>query len=61
MFIDIDSGATTDHYYVDEGVIYAYTIELRDAGHYGYVLPLEYILPTAQETWNGIKAMINAM
>jgi len=60
-YLDVASGVTVDHYYDNEGVIYTYTIELRDTGRYGFELPPEYILPTAQETWNGLKAMIAAI
>lgn len=28
---------------------YTYTIELRDGGTYGFILPVRYILPTARE------------
>ncbi|XP_055299554.1 carboxypeptidase B-like [Sitodiplosis mosellana] len=31
------------------GVKYSYTAELRDKGHYGFVLPPEFIEPTAKE------------
>lgn len=55
------SGDTTDHYYENEGVVYSYTIELRDSGTYGFQLPPDQIVPTATETWNGLKAMINAI
>merc|ERR1711992_74519 len=30
---------------------YVYSIELRDTGLYGFILPPEQIIPTAQETW----------
>lgn len=58
---DIASGDTTDHYYESEGVVHSYTIELRDSGTYGFQLPPDQIVPTATETWNGLKAMINAI
>ncbi|XP_057372789.1 carboxypeptidase A1-like [Daphnia carinata] len=57
----IASGTTTDHYYVNEGVVHSYTIELRDQGRYGFQLPASLIVPTATETWNGIKAYMNAI
>jgi len=30
---------------------YVYSIELRDTGLYGFILPPEQIIPTAEETW----------
>lgn len=57
----IASGVSTDHYYVNEGVLHSYTIELRDTGLYGFELPPRLIVPTATETWNGIKAFMNAI
>jgi len=33
------------------GIPYVYTIELRDTGAYGFLLPPEQIIPTAEETW----------
>ena len=59
--LDIASGVSTDHYYVNEGVLHSYTIELRDTGLYGFELPPRLIVPTATETWNGIKAFMNAI
>ncbi|XP_046460329.1 carboxypeptidase B-like [Daphnia pulex] len=59
--IYIASGVTTDHYYENEGIVHSYTIELRDSGTYGFQLPPDQIVPTAIETWNGLKAMINAI
>ncbi|MFT7799285.1 carboxypeptidase A1-like [Arapaima gigas] len=44
------SGTTADWGY-SSGLKYSYTFELRDTGHYGFLLPAEQILPTAQETW----------
>lgn len=31
------------------GIKYSYTIELRDTGRYGFVLPARFIVPTAKE------------
>ena len=33
------------------GVPYVYSIELRDTGLYGFLLPPDQIIPTAEETW----------
>merc|ERR1712130_915555 len=30
---------------------YVYSIELRDTGLYGFILPPEQIIPTAEEAW----------
>ena len=40
------------------GVKYSYTLELRDKGHYGFVLPPHLIMPTAREAWDGVKAAV---
>jgi hypothetical protein len=38
------------------GVRYSYTVEMRDAGERGMILPAQQIVPTAEETWAGIYA-----
>ncbi|KFU85176.1 Carboxypeptidase A1 [Chaetura pelagica] len=43
-------GTATDWAY-DQGVKYSFTMELRDTGRYGFLLPSNQILPTATETW----------
>nr|CAH0103526.1 unnamed protein product [Daphnia galeata] len=58
---DVGSGVTTDYYYEAEGVLHSYTIELRDDGTYGFLLPPDQIIPTAIETWNGIKAFVKSI
>jgi len=35
----------------DFGIEFSIGMELRDTGHYGFVLPPEQIIPTAEETW----------
>ncbi|XP_029472695.1 carboxypeptidase A1-like [Rhinatrema bivittatum] len=44
------SGGTIDWTY-DHGIKYSYTFELRDTGRYGFALPANQIIPTAEETW----------
>lgn len=38
------------------GIPYVYLLELRDRGEYGFMLPARDILPSAEETWQGIVA-----
>ncbi len=40
---------------------YVFTIELRDTGNYGFVLPANQILPTGKETWEGFKYLLAGM
>ncbi|KAI0229672.1 Carboxypeptidase B [Lamellibrachia satsuma] len=40
---------------------YVYTVELRDSGHFGFLLPPDQILPTGNETWAAVKAMMTAI
>lgn len=35
----------------------SFTVELRDTGRYGFVLPPNLILPTCEENWAAIKAL----
>ncbi|KAF2368759.1 Peptidase M14 carboxypeptidase A [Trinorchestia longiramus] len=37
------------------GVPYSFTLELRDTGSKGFILPASQILPTVKETWAGVK------
>ena len=53
------SGGSVDWTYGDQGVI-SYTIEVRDTGAYGFVMPPEEILPNARENWEGALAMMEA-
>uniref|UniRef100_A0A8C5PDW6 Carboxypeptidase A2 n=1 Tax=Leptobrachium leishanense TaxID=445787 RepID=A0A8C5PDW6_9ANUR len=48
------SGGSIDWTY-DIGIKYSFAFELRDTGRYGFLLPATQILPTAQETYLGLK------
>nr|XP_036875416.1 carboxypeptidase A4 isoform X2 [Manis javanica] len=51
------SGSSTDWAY-DNGIKYAFTFELRDTGHYGFLLPANQIIPTVEETWLGLRTIM---
>ena len=57
-FTDIESGTTKDYIYGHLHVRYTFSMELRDTGKHGFLLPRNLIEPTARETFEGIKAMI---
>ncbi|XP_077990830.1 carboxypeptidase B-like [Glandiceps talaboti] len=50
------SGGSKDWGYGDQGIPYSYTIELRDDGTYGFLLPEDQIYPTVTENYEGLKA-----
>uniref|UniRef100_A0A8C6M3T3 Carboxypeptidase A1 n=1 Tax=Nothobranchius furzeri TaxID=105023 RepID=A0A8C6M3T3_NOTFU len=52
------SGGAIDWTY-NQGIKYSYTFELRDTGLYGFILPASQIVPTASETWLGLKVIMN--
>lgn len=39
------------------GIKYSYTIELRDKGSYGFLLPPSQIMPTGKETFAAVKTI----
>ncbi|XP_073506851.1 carboxypeptidase A2-like [Phyllobates terribilis] len=51
------SGGSIDWTY-DIGIKYSFAFELRDTGRYGFLLPSNQILPTAQETWLGLQKIL---
>ncbi|XP_042882433.1 carboxypeptidase B-like [Penaeus japonicus] len=54
------SGTSIDWSY-SSGVVHTYTLELRDTGSNGFLLPATEIIPTGQETWAGLIAAILAI
>ncbi|XP_066995955.2 carboxypeptidase B [Anabrus simplex] len=55
------SGGSDDWAKGSAGVKYAYTVELRDRGRYGFVLPAQYIVPTAKEAFAAARTVAEAV
>ncbi|KAK7402775.1 hypothetical protein QQX98_011484 [Neonectria punicea] len=55
------TGAAPDHVYSIGGADFSYTIELRDTGDFGFVLPPAQIKPTAEEQWEGQKVLLSLL
>jgi len=51
----ITSGSSNDYTYGALNVTYSYTIELRDTGRYGFVLPPSEIIPTGEESFAAVR------
>lgn len=55
LLIGPTSGCADDWAYEVANITYSYTYELRDTGRFGFLLPAQYIIPTAEETLEGLK------
>ncbi|GFY46730.1 carboxypeptidase A2 [Trichonephila inaurata madagascariensis] len=53
------SGSASDWVYDVAGVRYSFSVELRDRGVFGFLLPRTEIIPTSEETWAGISAIVS--
>ncbi|XP_077503073.1 uncharacterized protein LOC144113694 [Amblyomma americanum] len=53
----ITSGAALDWVYDKAKVKHTFVIELRDRGLFGFILPREFITPTGDELFSGLKAL----
>ena len=51
------SGSSVDWVYSKAGVKYSFALELRDKGRHGFLLPVDQISSTNEETWAGLRAM----
>ena len=49
LCILLSTGGSDDWAKGTARIKYSYTVELRDRGSYGFILPVQYILPTARE------------
>ncbi|XP_077452315.1 carboxypeptidase A1-like [Stigmatopora argus] len=52
------SGGSTDWAY-NNGIKYSFTLELRDMGRYGLLLPANQIIPTAEEAWVALMVIMD--
>ena len=57
VVISTDSGCVEDYTYGVCGIKYSYSVELRDTGKYGFLLPPEQIIPTGEEISAAFAAM----
>lgn len=62
-FSDPASGGTYDWVRDSVGVKWAYALELRPGPNAfnGFILPTSQIVPTAEETWAGLKSIAGEM
>ena len=59
--LDAAAGGSEDWTYGELGVKYSFSVELRDKGRYGFLLPANQIIPTGEETFQGLKALVKAI
>ncbi|KAF3936032.1 hypothetical protein ABW19_dt0209978 [Dactylella cylindrospora] len=52
------TGDSTDYTYGALNITHSYGVELRDTGRYGFLLPANQIVPSAEEAWDGFKVLI---
>jgi len=58
---DVASGSSEDWVKSVAGVPYPYTLELRDNGTYGFLLPAEFIDRSGRETYNALNTLCGAV
>ncbi|KAG7317646.1 hypothetical protein KOW79_018681 [Hemibagrus wyckioides] len=56
----VSSGSSIDWAYKN-GISYAFAFELRDTGHYGFLLPEALIAPTCTETMRAVRAIASGL
>jgi carboxypeptidase A4 len=55
------SGSSVDYAFEQAKATYSMTVELRDTGRYGFVLPPAQIVPAVEETWAGLTYLVKNM
>lgn len=57
----VTTGSAPDHVYSVGQAKFSYTIELRDTGETGFVLPPNQIRPNVEEQWAGQKVLLSLL
>ena len=55
-----NSGSSADWTYVKLGIKLSFGVELRDTGTFGFLLPENQIIPTAEENFAAMKVFAQA-
>ncbi|CAE7015158.1 hypothetical protein CFE70_002626 [Pyrenophora teres f. teres 0-1] len=55
------SGDSVDYAFEVAKANFSMTVELRDTGTYGFILPAAQIVPSAEEMWAGLRYMVANM
>lgn len=58
IIVDAADGCSVDWGHGTLGAKYSYVVELRDTGRYGFQLPERQIIPTGEETYAGVMALL---
>jgi len=61
VFVDVASGSSDDWVRAVAGVKYTYTVELRDNGTYGFLLPAELIEVSGREMFSALNTLTAAV
>lgn len=61
LYSDPAGGGSYDWAKGVAGIKYSFTLELRDRGHYGFILPRSHIIPTGEETLDAILAVATSI
>jgi len=59
VLLGATAGSSDDWAKGGANIKFAYTLELRDRGFYGFILPADQIQPTFEEVWAAMYAMHN--
>ncbi|KAJ6258565.1 hypothetical protein Dda_6611 [Drechslerella dactyloides] len=55
------TGDSTDYTYGALKIVHSYSVELRDTGRNGFILPKEQIVPSGQEALDGLMALVEQL
>ncbi|KAH6633956.1 carboxypeptidase [Chaetomium sp. MPI-SDFR-AT-0129] len=55
------TGSSVDYVNDVTGADYVFTVELRDTGAYGFVLPADQIVPSGEEAFAGVRYLLKNM